>query len=143
MKKIIAIHVLGLSLLSSALAGEKVMRPPYSLKDVQGAWWSDCGAAAVEFFIEQDTYSGDFLGSHKLTVSGDVLVFNDGLLMGHGVDVSGRPLALRILRVSESELVLRAMDRLDALDWHLYSCRAVPSNSSFNRTPDGAGYVKR
>ncbi|MDR2220131.1 MAG: hypothetical protein LBE24_06075 [Methylobacillus sp.] len=96
----------------------------YSLSDVQGAWWSKCSDPAVEFLIQNDRYSGDFFDDHKLSVKDNILTFEDGLVVGHDVNVSGTPLAFLIISISPSELVLRRVTaERDDRDWRLLSCK--------------------
>ena len=100
---------------------------PVSLADLQGGWWSDCAAPAVEFFIEGDRYAGDFAGEHPLVLEGDVLVFAHGLVDGHGVDVTHEPASFRILAVTSDRLVLRALHAdPQSGDWHLRTCAYAP-----------------
>jgi hypothetical protein len=95
-----------------------------SLAALQGAWWRDCEDPAAEFLVEGESYSGDFAGSYGLTLTGEVLVFTEGLVDGHGTDVTHRPLSFEILRVNDTELVMRPMSSNDRVgDWRLLSCR--------------------
>ena len=87
-------------------------------------WWRDCEDPAAEFLIEGETYSGDFAGSYRITLTGNVLVFTEGLVDGHGTDVTHEPLSFEILRVNGEELVLRPMTGNDHVgDWRLLSCK--------------------
>jgi hypothetical protein len=96
---------------------------PISLAALQGGWWSDCADPAVEFLINGNRYAGDFLGEHPLVLTGDVLVFADGLVDGHGVDVSRTPLSFRIMATGDGRLVLRPLHAAAHVeDWHLRSC---------------------
>lgn len=98
----------------------------YSLDALQGAWWSDCEAPAAEFLIAGDEYSGDFEGSYQVTLTGDVLRFDDGLADGHSVEVTHVPLEFRIVELSDARLVLSPLPGNPVTDdWHLQSCDAA------------------
>ena len=108
-----------LLVLSSALAA------PPTLEQLQGARWSDCADPAAEFAIEGDRYFGDFEGTHRLTLSGRRLVFEDGLLEGHGTSLPGGPHAFHIVEWKPGELVLRREPAIEGTrDWTLRSCDA-------------------
>lgn len=107
----------------------------YSLDALQGGWWSDCNDPAVEFLIRGNEYSGDFDGSYKITLTGDVLMFNDGLIYGHSVNVTHKSLSFQILKVTDKQLVLRPLPGNPYIgDWHLQSCKDVPPNKSLQPT---------
>jgi len=98
----------------------------YSLKDIQGGWWSRCDDPAVEFYIKGDEYSGDFNGTYKLELSNDILIFRDGLIDGHSIDVTHKPLSFLIVRASADKLVLRRVSSPPASAsqvWRLRSCK--------------------
>ena len=98
--------------------------PSPSLAAIQGGWWRSCDDSAVEFLIKGDTYSGDFAGSYKITLTGNVLVFTEGLINGHSINVTHRPLSFEILLVNDKELVLRPMPGNYYIgDWRLLSCK--------------------
>ena len=121
MNKIIAVGVT--AVVAASLSGHTCAASPLgSLADIQGAWWSSCDAAAAEFVIGRGKYSGDFVGHHDLHIKGNVLTFTHGLLEGHGVYVSGKPVAFRIIRASRSELVLRRLKDAGGNDWRLRRC---------------------
>ena len=102
----------------------------YSLDLLQGGWWSDCNDPAVEFRISGSQYSGDFEGSYKVTLSGDVLVFNDGLTDGHSIGVTHNPLSFQILNVTDKQLILRPLSGKPGVgEWHLESCKNVTPNN--------------
>lgn len=132
MDEIIATGLLGiLALGAAAPAG-----PSLSLDSIQGAWWSNCQDPAAEFVIAGDEYSGDFTGTHKLDLSGDVLVFQSGLVDGHSISVTHRPLSFRVISAGASQLVLRSLpEGSSSRDWHLESCNSMPPNSSFKPNP--------
>ncbi|MDR2172916.1 MAG: hypothetical protein LBE32_01730 [Burkholderiales bacterium] len=94
----------------------------YSLADVQGVWWSDCKNPAAEFVIKNDHYFGDFLGQHKVSIKDNVLTFEGGFVVGHDVNVSGKPLSFIIISARPSELVLRSLANGHDRDWRLHSC---------------------
>ena len=101
----------------------------YSLEALQGGWWSDCNDPAVEFFIRGDKYSGDFEGSYMITLTGDQLVFNEGLIDRHSSNVAHKQQAFQIIKVSDQQLVLRPLIRnSDISDWVLRSCKDMPPN---------------
>ena len=103
----------------------------YSLKALQGGWWSDCKDPAVEFFIRNDEYSGDFEGSYKITLANDVLIFKDGLIDGHSVSVTHKALSFQILKLTDEQLVLHPLPGNPfSGDWHLQSCKEMPPNNS-------------
>lgn len=120
MQKILGIATL---VLFQAVGCAHVQGPADSLAGVQGAWWSSCDAPAAEFVIAGTTYSGDFLGSHEMTLVGDVLTFTGGLPTGHEASTSGRAQSFRIVRISPGELILRpsGIDSHDR-DWRLLAC---------------------
>ncbi|HST44799.1 MAG TPA: hypothetical protein VLK29_06195 [Luteimonas sp.] len=90
---------------------------------LQGAWWSQCDDAAAVFVISGDQYSGDFSGRHRLQLAGGVLVLEDGLPEGHGIDTSGVPLRFRVLKATRRQLVLRLVPgNPSEEDWVLVSC---------------------
>lgn len=98
-------------------------KPSISLDAIQGGWLSDCNDPAVEFLIRGSKYSGDFAGTYTLTLNGDVLVFTEGLVDGHSINVTHMPLSFQILSVSDKELVLRPLPGNPYVgDWKLYSC---------------------
>lgn len=102
----------------------------YSLDTLQGGWWSDCKDPAVEFFIRGDEYSGDFEGTYKITITNDILMFNDGLIDGHSVSVTHKALSFQILKVTDKQLVLRPLPgNPHIVDWHLQSCKEMPHNN--------------
>ncbi|GEM_PF-5360659 len=94
----------------------------YSLEALQGGWWRDCNDPAVEFHIDGDQYSGDFEGSYKITLKGDILTFNHGLIDGHSVHVTEKPQSFQILNVTKEELILRPVSDNQG-DWLLKSCK--------------------
>ena len=94
-----------------------------SLHAIQGVWWRDCTDPAAEFVIDGNTYSGDFLGEHPLTVSKGILTFQHGLLENHGIHVSGRPTRFRILQASKESLVIRPLGQ-KTRDLRLHTCAA-------------------
>ena len=99
-----------------------------SLGSIQGAWWSDCEDPSAEFVVEGSEYSGDFAGTYKLQLTDDVLVFADGLLAGHDINVTHEPLSFRVLGAGPGELVLRPMPGNPYVgDWRLTSCEHAPS----------------
>lgn len=52
-----------------------------------------------------------------------MLTLNDGVVNGNGTDVSGEPLAFRVVGVSKRELVLRPEpENASATHWRLYAC---------------------
>lgn len=107
-----------------------------SLDRLQGGWWSSCGDPAVEFLIEGSEYSGDFSGTYRLDLAGDVLTFSAGLANGHSTNVTHEPLSFRILAATGELLVLRPMPGNPYVgDWHLQSCKGMPPNNSFKPTP--------
>ena len=132
MGEIIATGLLGiLALGAAAPAGH-----PLSLDSIQGAWWSNCQDPAAEFIIAGHEYSGDFLGTYKLDLSGDVLVFQSGLVEGHSINVTHTPLSFRVMSARASQLVLRSLpEGSSSKDWHLQSCSSMPPNSSFKPMP--------
>ena len=99
MTRIIAIGIRNAALLGS-LAGCASANGRLSPADIQGAWWSSCNDPAAEFVISGDAYSGDFAGNHDLGLDAGVLVFKDGLLEGHGVDLPGQRRAFHIVSAS-------------------------------------------
>lgn len=105
-------------------AGEQLSQAnSHPLDALQGAWWSNCGDPAAEFRIRGNEYSGDFAGIYKITLTGDVLVFNDGLIDGHSVNVTHKPLGFQVLKATETQLILRPLpDNPYVGDWHLESC---------------------
>jgi hypothetical protein len=117
-----------LMLVASSIASGDVhaQDPPpivYSLDALQGAWWSDCDAPAAEFVISGDEYFGDFEGSYRVKLTGDVLVFNDGFADGHSINVTHLPLEFRILELTDERVVLSPLPgNLFTDDWHLQSC---------------------
>jgi len=132
MGEIIATGLLGfLALGAAAPVGH-----PLSLDSIQGGWWSNCQDPAAEFVIAGDEYSGDFLGTHKLDLPGDVLVFQSGLVDGHSINVTYTPLSFRVMSAGPSQLVLRSLpEGPSSEDWHLESCSSMPPNSSFKPNP--------
>ena len=127
MTRIIAIGIRNAALLGSLAGCASANGPRLSRADIQGAWWSNCNDPAAEFVVSGDAYSGDFAGSHDLGLEAGVLVFKDGLLEGHEVDLPGQPRAFQIVSASASELVLRPMaDAPDNAEWRLYSCTSAP-----------------
>lgn len=106
---------------------------PISLDAVQGAWWSSCEAPAAEFVIEGTAYYGDFLGRYELELKKDVLVFMDGLIDGHSVNVTHKALAFQVRSVSDNKLVLRPLPGNPYVaDWELLSCAPTPPNESLH-----------
>jgi hypothetical protein len=119
-----------LSLVALQVCAQDMPARAYSLDALQGAWWSDCSAPAVEFFIQGDEYSGDFEGSYKIVLTGDVLVFNAGLGAGHSVNVTHEAQAFQILELTDAQLVLRPLPgNPSSGDWRLQSCKEVPAEN--------------
>lgn len=94
----------------------------YALSDMQGAWWSGCHEPAAEFIVDNDQYSGDFAGRHQLTLQGDVVTFESGLPSSHDVNLSGEPMAFRIVVATGSALVLAPVNDRGPNPWRLDSC---------------------
>jgi hypothetical protein len=119
MGEIIATSLLGIFALGSASA----TGDPSLLHLIQGAWWSDCQDPAAELVIDGNEYSGDFLGTYKLELSGDVLVFKNGLVDGHSIDVTHAPIFFRVMSAGSGQLVLRPLpESFGSKDWRLDSC---------------------
>lgn len=95
-----------------------------TLSSLQGGWWSSCSDPTAEFFIDNDTYYGDFSGVHSLSLSNNTLTFNSGVLNGHGPELSNTPMAFRVISASANALVLQQVDTgtIDK-NWILYSCK--------------------
>lgn len=129
MGKALAITLLGgLAIIAVQADAQTGRTHRYPLDSVQGGWWSDCGDPAVAFLIEGDEYSGDFAGRYKIKLTGDTLVFNDGLIDGHSTNVAHRPLSFQILKANDSQLVLRPLPGNPHVgDWFLRSCKRMPS----------------
>jgi len=127
MSKLLATGLLSvLAVVAIQACAQTTQTRQYSLDSVQGVWWSDCGAPAAEFLIVGDEYSGDFAGSYKLKLTGDILVFKDGLIAGHSINVTHEPLSFRILTATDRQLVLRPLPGNPYIgDWHLHSCKDV------------------
>lgn len=124
MDRIITTGLLGILALGVALAADRSL----SLDSIQGAWWSSCQDPAAEFVVDGDEYSGDFLGTHKLELSGDVLAFKSGLADGHSIDLSHTPLFFRVVSTGQGQLVLRGLSEVDgSKDWHLQACSGIPA----------------
>lgn len=97
--------------------------PPISLDAIQGGWWSNCEAPAVEFLIKGNQYSGDFFGSQSLTLSANILTFKDGLIDGHSIYVTNKPMSFQIFSLSEMKMVLRPLSGNPHVgDWILMKC---------------------
>ncbi len=112
-----------LAVVAIQVCAQSNTKPSFSLDAIQGGWWSDCNDPAVEFLIRGNKYSGDFAGEYTLTLNGDILVFTDGLIDGHSIDVTHKPLLFQILTVTDKELVLRPLPgNLRVGDWRLRSC---------------------
>ena len=132
MGKIIATGILGIIAFGAAAATDHSS----SLESLQGAWWANCHDGAAEFVIAGDEYSGDFLGTYKLELSGDVLVFKSGLVDGHSINVTHTPLLFRVISAGSGQLVLRPFsDASGGNDWRLESCSSMPPNNSFKPKP--------
>ena len=113
-----------LAVAATHVCAQSTTKPAFSLDAIQGGWWSDCNDPAVEFLIKGNKYSGDFAGTHTLALDGDILVFTEGLVDGHSVNVTHRPLSFRILTATDKELVLRPLPgNPHAGDWRLLSCK--------------------
>jgi hypothetical protein len=113
-----------LAVFAIQVCAQSTTRPSFSLDVIQGGWWSDCNAPAVEFLIRGSQYSGDFAGTYTLTLNGDILIFTDGLIDGHSINVTHKPLSFKILTVTHKELVLRPLPGNRYVgDWHLQSCK--------------------
>jgi len=127
MNKILAYNLFNiLTVIAIQASAQTTHTQQYSLDSVQGSWWSNCDNPAVEFLIIGDEYSGDFAGSYKLKLTGDILVFNDGLTDGHSINVTHDPLLFRILTATETQLVLRPLPGNPYIgDWHLQSCNDI------------------
>lgn len=98
-----------------------------SLESIQGVWWSDCNDSSAAFAVKGSEYFGDFAGSYRLQLTGDILVFKDGLVAGHEIDVTHSPLSFRVIRAVSGELVLRPMRGNPYVgDWRLTSCAHAP-----------------
>ena len=95
----------------------------YDLKDIQGDWWSNCEAPAVEFSIKGAEYSGDFYDSHPLTLEGSIINFRNGFVEGHSVNVSFKPREYRILSLSNDAMLLESNMENNSHIWKLYSCK--------------------
>lgn len=127
--KVFNVLILLFLLADNACGAEPGTNSAYSLAALQGGWWASCDAPAVEFYIQDDQYSGDFEGSYVLSLSGDVLTFNDGLVDGHSVNVTHMPLSFRIVELTGDMLVLRPLDAAFANgDWQLHACRENAQN---------------
>jgi len=95
----------------------------YTIKDIQGGWWSSCEEPAVEFLISGNKYFGDFHGKHPLSLNSNVLIFKNGLVEGHNVSVSFKPREFLILNVSKERMVLQSItDEGEKREWKLFSC---------------------
>jgi hypothetical protein len=109
--------------MNAAVYAQATPGKAYSIDALQGAWWQDCEQPAAEFFISDDEYSGDFEGSYKATLTGDLLVFDDGFADGHSVNVTHVPLEFRIVELTNKRLVLSPLPGNPfTSDWHLQSC---------------------
>ena len=53
--------------------------PRFSLDDVQGCWWLDCGQPHAEFCVHGQRVTGDFISEGSAAVAGDrlLVVFPD------------------------------------------------------------------
>ncbi len=137
MRKITAIHFLTalafIALQACATGGDKAQ---YDLDSIQDYWWSDCEDAAVEFWINGSDYSGDFAGKFQVEVVNNILTFKDGLLNGHGIEVTHMPLSFAILSATGRRLVLRPVSGNPYVgDWELKSCGSMQPNNSFKPKP--------
>ena len=95
----------------------------FTLEDIQGGWWSNCEDPAVEFFISENQYHGDFYDSHPLTLNKNLLVFENGFVEGHSVNVSFKPREYKILSLSEESMVLESnTENGGESKWELFSC---------------------
>lgn len=113
-----------MALTAASACAQPAIAPSPSLAAIQGDWWRDCSDPAAEFLISGDSYSGDFAGSYKITLTGTILVFTNGLINGHSINVTHKPLSFEILLVNDNELVLRPMPGNHYVgDWHLVSCK--------------------
>lgn len=128
MSNVIAACLIGLVVaVGTQEQGPTASEPSLSLESLQGAWWSDCREPAAEFAIQGSKYFGDFHGSYSVELTGDVLVFHDGLASGHSVDVTRTPLSFRVVDAGPGMLVLRPAGQ-DGNDWHLKSCSSIRPN---------------
>lgn len=117
-KKIQLLSIVYLLSLPNAYGGSEFM-----LKDIQGGWWSDCEDPAVEFLIRENEYSGDFVDSHPLTLNNKFLTFKNGLINGHRINVSFKPITYKILSLSKERMVLQhTSDKGKKNEWELLSC---------------------
>ena len=75
-------------------------------------------------FFKDEARKHNTQGTYTLTLNGDILIFTDGLIDGHSINVTHKPLSFQILRVTDKELVLRPLPgNLYVGDWHLQSCK--------------------
>lgn len=108
--------------LAPAFAGDAPKRVP-ALKQIEGTWWSSCDAPAAEFNVQGDQYSGDFAGTHRLDLDGDLLRFHDGWVGVQADGAIGKPTVFRIITATGKRLVLRAVTRSASdEDWALRTC---------------------
>jgi len=95
----------------------------YSIEDVQGGWWSSCNDTAVEFFIDDIDYYGDFIGKYRVDVTDNKITFTKGLIDGHSVNVTGIPLVFDIVKLTQNSLHLNPIQGNPYKGlWVLYSC---------------------
>ena len=95
----------------------------FSIEGIQGDWFSNCNDPAVEFSITGNKYSGDFYGSHELTLENNLLIFKNGLVEGHSVEVSFKPKQFKLLDLSKNNMVLEYYSQNnEKIKWKLYSC---------------------
>lgn len=96
----------------------------FTLKNIQGGWFSDCEDPAVEFLIRQNEYSGDFHGSHPLILKNDLLIFENGLVENHSVNVSFKRREYKILSLSKDSMVLEySSGNGSKKEWTLFLCQ--------------------
>lgn len=95
----------------------------FTLENAQGGWWGSCEDEAVAFYIDGDTYSGDFLGTYHVELSNNILLFKSGLPEGHSIHVDGNPMSYLVLNLNQKVLTLKHQGDYEEFgEFVLYSC---------------------
>jgi hypothetical protein len=85
--------------------------PPFDLKQLQGAWWSDPGTTTADFAILEDKVWLDFDGEyHPCRIEGDILIFElpHGSVRNRIVSIEGDRMVLEYLQTKERTVLTRA-----------------------------------
>jgi hypothetical protein len=112
---IFLLSALFVALIGDAAAAKKT---GYTLKDVQGYWWDNCGDPAAQFAIQGNVYFGDFAGQYKVRVKNDTLIIDADT--GTSMEIAR---SLRIVSIKPGRMILRNIDA-DANDkgWVVRFC---------------------